>query len=1100
MVPLKIGIVLALVTGLVAATGLVFAAGAGGVQAVLPVLPSSTQFDLTGLLQEATLDPACVAGAGTNLDAQGNPQVAHCGGTMKLNGQTIVVPSETIVILPASALTWQELFAQSPTPYTGTATGMALADTPKPYTTYEFQAIGNRVIDPTNSDPTKRDRYIAGLVHVSQQDLNAGAGYINFMDYATGEMRVGGVLGDATTGARVRINDPANSTSGSGGRYGRAMSPDGRFMVDQDNPTIASGTGFPMCFPRTDPFVAIDPLCPETNRPINPTTGAFSTLFTMNNPANLPVGGASDPRLQAPFEVGDYVNYSGTLIADPLPGDSGSAYISAHTIVANVAIYTAPGTNPAYVSIEVGLMGTGGLTVIGATEAANRTRFEGMTTDPTRGIHLYGVDVLPDGSTTDRDWGTISPDVVGGAVPGRWRFRPPCNAFGSGIPAKPIKDCVYGPGNGFLPPTREVRAVIEGLHSQVPGPTATTSANGIYYGQYHAPIGEYIFPENVPGQPIPENNFNTLPFLSPGGYSSFTGVVARQLDPWPSNIVPLAPCVAPVANAGGPYTVASGGTVTLGATSSGTTPTFAWAPLAALSGSLSNANIANPVYTAPVVSTTKVVNVSVTATNACGTNTSATKTITVNPALAPVVNPIAAQTVFSGNPGDPGSFAVTASDPNVPTSQPLTWTVTQTGTPALLNLAIVANGPTGANVTYTAPSNVVAPPKVVTLTITAKNPALLSSTPVTTTVTINPLSAATPPVANAGGPYTVNAGGTVTLAGSATGTSPLTFSWAAPAKGSLSGANTATPVFTAPSLAATTVVTMQLTVTQKIGGVTSTSTASARDHHQCGEQSDARPGGGPIGVLGSRRRALHPHRCGSQHTGPAAIDLQGHPIGACSDERGRDSVDVDLGESELQRPASPSRSDIADGCAVHHHCDRLSRSGLDATDSLGDRQTAGRHRGHHQRGVPHGQAAFDHHRDVERDQRERRPDAPAVPHHDRGHLRSSKSGQHVGQRSQRHLHLDVGWRPTAGHRPGPGRQVEPWRGQRSTCARPRAGVGGRTVSLLLNTTLASSRGDKKQEILTIGRSTASSDRCTISSRFASRSLTCTSAGRALSHD
>ncbi len=558
VVPLRVGIALAVVTGLAAATGLAFAAGAIVVPATLPVLPSSTQFDVTGFLQEATLDQACVTAAGAGLDAQGNPQVAHCGGTMKLNGQTIVVPSETIAILPASALTWQELFAQSPAPYTGVATGMALADNPKPYTSYEFHVVGNRVIDPTNSDPAKRDRYIAGLVHISQQDLNAGAGYINFMDYSTGEMRVGGVPGDSTTGARVRINDPANPTSGSGGRYGRAMSPDGRFMVDQDNPTIASATGFPMCFPRTDPFVTADALCPQTNRPLNPTTGAPLTLFTMNNPATIAVGGPSDPRLQAPFEVGDYVNYSGTLIADPLPGDSGSAYISAHTIIANVAIYTSPGTNPAYVSIEVGLMGTGGLTVIGATEAVNRTRFEGMTTDPSRGIHLYGVDVHPDGSTTDRDWGTIAPDVFGGAVPGRWRFRPPCNVFGSGVPAKPIKDCVYGPDNGFLPPTREVRAVIEGLHSQIPGPTASTSANGIYYGQYHAPIGEYIFPENVPGQPIPENNFNTIPFLTPGGYSSFTGVVAGQLDPWPSNIVPAAPCVAPVANAGGPYTVASG--------------------------------------------------------------------------------------------------------------------------------------------------------------------------------------------------------------------------------------------------------------------------------------------------------------------------------------------------------------------------------------------------------------------------------------------------------------------------------------------------------------------------------------------------------------
>src|SRR6476620_226863 len=195
--------------------------------AQLPV-PASSQFDITGFIQSATL-----GGPGTG------PGVgAHMGGMITVNGHAIIVPSETIVILPASALTWQELFAQSPAPYTGVATGMALADNPKPYTTYEFHAVGNRVIDPTNADPTKRDRYIAGLVHVAQQDLNAGAGYINFMDYGNGEMRVGGVLGDATTGARVRINDPAIASDPTSGRYGRAMSPDTRFMVDQDNPTI----------------------------------------------------------------------------------------------------------------------------------------------------------------------------------------------------------------------------------------------------------------------------------------------------------------------------------------------------------------------------------------------------------------------------------------------------------------------------------------------------------------------------------------------------------------------------------------------------------------------------------------------------------------------------------------------------------------------------------------------------------------------------------------------------------------------------------------------------------------------------------------------
>jgi hypothetical protein len=40
---------------------------------------------------------------------------------------------------------------------------------------------------------------------------------------------------------------------------GRAQSPDARFSVDDQNPTVHAGTGYPMCVPRTDPATADDP-------------------------------------------------------------------------------------------------------------------------------------------------------------------------------------------------------------------------------------------------------------------------------------------------------------------------------------------------------------------------------------------------------------------------------------------------------------------------------------------------------------------------------------------------------------------------------------------------------------------------------------------------------------------------------------------------------------------------------------------------------------------------------------------------------------------------------------------------------------------------
>ncbi len=777
----------------------------GGTAAAQLPMPASTQFDLTGFIQEATLDGGCLA----------DP---HCGGTIKVNGHIIVVPKETVVIFPANALTWQEIFAQAPAPYgfftNPPSSGIALNDSPTPMTTYEAQVIGNRVFSGGN------DRYIAGLIYISQQGLNSGSGFINYIDYNLGEMRVGGTLGDNTTGTRVRINDPF-------GRFGRVMSPDIRFTVDPDNPTIAAGTGFPMCFPRVDPAVQADPLCPQTQRPpaVAPSVG-FASVIQMNDPVNLP-GVPPDATIQAPFEVGDFVTFAGTLVHDganptagpwPANGAAGT-YISAHTIGNNIAIYTWPGTNPAYVSTEVTIIGTGGLTVVGAGEAAIRTRFEGMTTDSSRGIHLYGIDVNPlDGSTTDRDWGTIGvdPGPPVGAVKGRWRFRPPCLPFGT-VPTKPEKECVYGPAGTFLPPTREVRAVVEG--AWVPGQT-TNYANGIIAGQYHAPILEYIFPENIPGSPIVENNFNAMPFLAQGGYSSSAGTLAGQLNPWPSNVTPVPACAAPAPNAGGPYTVASGGTISISGNSGGTGPfTFLWS---ANAGTFSDASLANTNYNAPSVASQTVVNLSLTATNSCGTST-ATTTVTVNAALAPTVNPIPAQSVTAGATG---SFSVTGADPNMPASLPLNWQISQSGSPALISLAITPSGPSSASVTYTADSSVMSPTDI-TVTVVATNAAGVASAPVSTTVTIYPAGpACTAPQANAGGPYTVAAGGSVALAGSASGSTPITFSWAMPSAGSIAPMESASATYAAPVVVTQTTVNLYLTASNSCGSSTASSTVT----------------------------------------------------------------------------------------------------------------------------------------------------------------------------------------------------------------------------------------------------------------------------------
>ncbi len=686
-------------------------------------LPATTQFDITGFLQEATL---------------ATPGDAHSGGTLKVNGHLVTVPRETIVVLPANQLTWQELYAQAPAPYTNVATGMAMADLPTPLTQYEVEVVGNR----------QGDTYIAGLIYISQQTLNSGQGFINFIDYSLGEMRVGGIINDplcpgaSCSGARLRFNDPT-------GKFGRAMSPDIRFTLDPDNPTIMSGTGFPMCFPRTDPAgAAPDALCPQGQRPKD-LTNNFVGKFFMNAPAVAPaVTPMPDPNIQAPFEVGDYVTFAGTLVTDnaaaptagpwPANGAAGT-YISAHTITNNTAIFTASGTNPSYVMTDTFILGTGGLTVLGAAEAVIRTRFEGMTTDPGRSIHLYGIDYnAATGASSDRDWGTIGVDQgpPTGAVLGRWRFRPPCAVFGT-VPAKPDKQCVMNAIGVFLPATREMRAVIEG--AWVPGQT-TTYANGLIAGQYHAPITTLIFPENIPGSPIVPNNFESIPFLACGGYTSSAGTLAGQLNPWPGAAAPsLAACpgaiAPPVANAGLNQTVASGAAVTLnGSASTGTAPlTFVWAqnpldvPQVLLTAAGSNAT-----FTAPSVATATVLNFTLTVTNSAGSST-ANVTVTVNPILAPTVSAPAPVSVISGTPV---TLTATCTDPNIPAALPCTFTWTQAGAAPFV---ITPNPFSGATISFTVTLPVgTTTNTVLNFTVTATNSAGASSAPASTSVTVRP--------------------------------------------------------------------------------------------------------------------------------------------------------------------------------------------------------------------------------------------------------------------------------------------------------------------------------------------------------------------------
>ncbi len=489
-------------------------------------------FALVGPIEKFTLngasDPAC---------APASPALR--AGHMTVHGIDVLLPCNLIIQFPATFLTPADVFRLNPT---GAAeSGLALADAAKPVAAFEGDVIGN-IVDVAGT-PT----HVAGLVKISQHSLAAGAGYITAIDLVAREMRVGpkpaGTVGP--TDGRVRINDAT-------GRYDHhaAVPPgiDTRFTVDTENPTIHALTGFPMCLPRD----AADIECPQANRPA--AAGKPLTNFVMGPldlpptpPGALPIIHCSAclPDKQAPFMVGDYVKYAGTLVQDP----PGSIYVSAHTIVANVGIFTAPGVDPAYLSLDVSIVGTMGPAVPRnppdprsptiPQETKDRLRIEGFTTDPSRNVEVYAIDANPvTGARILRLINVIQPR--GGAVPfGRFRLR-------LGNRAGALRNTA----GDTMGATRELMVRVKNgpnLDGQ-PVPTAPTFANDLVAGQYFAPVGEYFFPEGtVLGDPQIPVNFECVAFLQAGSGPLSTvgnsGPVVGRLVPWPGPV----PAAGPVA-------------------------------------------------------------------------------------------------------------------------------------------------------------------------------------------------------------------------------------------------------------------------------------------------------------------------------------------------------------------------------------------------------------------------------------------------------------------------------------------------------------------------------------------------------------------------
>jgi hypothetical protein len=300
-------------------------------------------------------------------------------------------------------------------------------------------------------------------------------------------------------------------------------------------------------------------------------------------------------------------------------------------------------------------------------------------------------------------------------------------------------------------------------------------------------------------------------------------------------VYPAAANLPPAVEAGPDQTVISGSTVTLAGTASDPENdplSYAWTRIQGPAVTLSNAAILTASFVAPEVDESTAIVLQLAVTDGTTTQTD-TVTITVAPEpdkTAPTVDAGEAQTVTSG---DTVALAGTASDPE---TAALTYTWTRVSGPEI----------TLDNADTLTPS-FVAPAVSESTTITLQLAVSDGTNTATDTVTITVAPAInTPPTVDAGPAQTVTSGDTVVLTGTVSDAEQdsLTYAWTRTAGPSftLTGANTSTLSFVAPTVTKATTIRFQLTVSDGTNTVSDTvivviNPASSSDDDSSGDDS-----------------------------------------------------------------------------------------------------------------------------------------------------------------------------------------------------------------------------------------------------------------------
>jgi len=359
-------------------------------------------------------------------------------GTIVVSGRNIIIPRNMVFDLPANRLTLQQFFVNAPSACIDGPDADSIPDETGLGKGDSCNSSGSGAVITLLANKTNAGDIIAGEIMLEKAS-ELVSGVVSYINFDQGYFRVNGIVGDNTTGAMIRVNDPdgrhTHQTGAGCTGSGPNCSADVRYGVDPDNYTFTASTGYPMCIPSTvargpfnfdgnrdgdtlDPAEtaitaqaeadgSLDELCPQTNR-----TGVGTVV--------------SDSRLFAPIQIGDSVNAEGNF-----ENIGGVIFLSAHTVGVNVGLTTTdvldnsgvPGVNGFSFQPDYIVFDEVGWDVPGYQNQRVRDLLIGFSTSSNPEVDIFALYGDPDtNSFQELVFGTTvgcdAPEVSGGAGPG----------------------------------------------------------------------------------------------------------------------------------------------------------------------------------------------------------------------------------------------------------------------------------------------------------------------------------------------------------------------------------------------------------------------------------------------------------------------------------------------------------------------------------------------------------------------------------------------------------------------------------------------------------------------------------------------------------